>query len=112
MLKTAKMRYKPVTPVTHLRTLMLTDRLIQRQIILDDKTRGYRPKLEDLRRITLRLPKGTKVIGFGHYGFVDMFYLAVESEQFAYTAPLNISAKRLLEGTVNVLTPPNMPTPA
>lgn len=81
-----------------------------RHIALDDGNgKAYRPKLRKLKLICRNLPADTQIIGFGHYGFTDMFYLIAHSQAFPINIPYTISVKSLLRGGLAPAFAPNSP---
>lgn len=81
---------------------MITN-LTQRQLILDIIPNGKprMPNKRELKTILNKLPSDTKVIGFGNYDGMNIYYMVLESQAFKPSIPLNISVKSLLSGRLD-----------
>jgi len=88
---------------------MIVDYTKVRRIIINVPITGGKPNKETLRRLGLCLPDA-RVIGFGFYGFLNYWYLLVESKQFASIDDGGIS--NILLSALRMSTSTDTPPPA
>ena len=75
------------------------------RVILNNKPTGYKPNKKALKALTMYLPN-CKIHGFGHYGFLNYWYLIVEDTSFPFNFNPGVSNLSWHQATTTL--PPKM----